>query len=134
MSADALASQLASALTISHKPSKGKEKASEAPWNPEERCLAAMRAVNSASKRLSSIISAGWKATDAPSKKSEHSIEGVRAVIEEARLNLNLLREMKKGDLDVERAASSIIGKVLSLELVRLSHQYRFVLGIKVLQ
>ena len=40
-------------------------------------------------------------------------------MLEEMRSDLNLLRDMQGADLDVERAASSVVGKAVSLELVR---------------
>lgn len=77
-----------------------------------------MRAVNTSSKKLSSIIAAGWKPTVEQGKKSGTSIESVKKMLEEMRSDLNLLRDMQGADLDVERAASSVVGKAVSLELV----------------
>ena len=77
-----------------------------------------MRAVNSSSKKLSSIIAAGWKPTADQGKKSGSSVESVKKMLEEMRSDLNLLRDMQGADLDVERAASSVVGKAVSLELV----------------
>lgn len=120
ISTDALASALSSTLVLNDKPAKRKQKVEE-PHDPEETCLAAMRAVNTASKRLSGIIASGWKPIGGQGKKGEHTVEGVRSIIEDTASQLNVLRRLKTGDLDVERAASSVVGKVLSLELVRSS-------------
>ncbi|TCD70963.1 hypothetical protein EIP91_000870 [Steccherinum ochraceum] len=115
---DALASTLASNLTLSDKSSKGKQKVAASPPDPEEQCLAAMRAVNASSKRLSGIVAGGWKPYDNEKrKKGGLSVEDVRKLVDEVAGDLRFLREMKAGSLDIERAASSIIGKILSLEM-----------------
>lgn len=114
---DILAAKLSSALTLSDRPSKGKEKVVD----PEEQCLSAMRAVNSASKRLSAAVTAGWRPDESqPRTRGDLTAHDMQKLVEDTASKLNYLREQKSGDLDVERAASSIIGKLLSLELVRL--------------
>lgn len=106
ISADDLANQVAS-LTISD--TKGKQKASP----NEDTRLAAMRAVNSASQRLSGIVQSGWKAGSG--KKPTTAAGAVSVAVK----SLKELRGMCPEDIDVERAASSIVGKLLALEMVR---------------
>lgn len=105
ISADDLANQVAG-LTISD--TKGKHKAS----SNEDTRLAAMRAVNSASQRLSGIVQSGWKAGSG--KKPTTAAGAVSVAVK----SLKELRGMCPGDIDVERAASSIVGKLLALEMV----------------
>lgn len=110
---DELASQLASQLHVS-KPNvidKGKQKAS-----PDPR-ITSMRAVNTASQSLSATVQSGWKASDTtPSGKK--TLTGVMTCAEAASKALTDLREIAPGDVDVERAASSVVGKLIALELV----------------
>jgi separase len=109
-----LAKDLANDLTIGSR-SSGKTK--------EERCMAAMRVVNSGSKSLSGVIESGWKASSAPaqrnsgSKFQDHGSTATKHAIK-TRQALNALRELKPGDVDVERASSSFIGKLVTLEMV----------------
>ena len=113
-SPDDLADKLATTLTISD--SKGKRRAA-AP-TPEERKANAMRAVNLASKSLSAILESGWKASEAkPADRTTASTITKHAAA--ARKDLTLLRELSPGEVDLERAASSIVGKLISLEMVR---------------
>lgn len=99
---DDLADQVAG-LTI------GKQKT----LSKEEPRLAVMRAVNTASQSLSAVAQSGWKAGSA--KKS--STAAVAAVA--ASKSLQELRGICPEDADVERAASSVVGKLLALEMVR---------------
>lgn len=114
ISPDELANQVAS-LTIASTSTKGKQKAKTAPSSEDSR-LAAMRATNSASQTLSSIVQSGWKAG---SGKKPTTVTGA---VNAAAKSLKELRAMGPGEIDVERAASSIIGKLLALEMVRGSY------------
>ena len=73
-----------------------------------------MRAVNAASQSLSAVVQGGWKAGE---KKSSLGAEAMSAAgkAEEA---LKVLRVACPGDLDVERAASSVVAKLVVLEMV----------------
>lgn len=98
----------------------------------EELCTDAMREVNSASRGLSSIVESGWKRSTSsptpaqrgaksnqPDRESQASDYAVSA-----RSALQMLRELKPGDMDVERAASSLVGKLVASEMVREAHSY----------
>ncbi|KAI0777838.1 peptidase family C50-domain-containing protein [Trametes elegans] len=74
-----------------------------------------MRAVNSASKGLSAIVESGWKATEAKSDRTTATAAVKHATT--ARKELGVLRELSTGEVDVERAASSVVGKLVSLEM-----------------
>ncbi|KAL7283883.1 hypothetical protein ACG7TL_001154 [Trametes sanguinea] len=110
-SPDELADKLATKLSISD--SKGKAKDVER--TPQERKANAMRVVNSASKSLSAVAESGWKASQANSDRTAAASAVKHATT--ARKELNLLRELSPGDIDVERAASSIVGKLIALEM-----------------
>lgn len=107
---------------------------------PEQRCADAMRAVNAVSRSLSGFIEVGWKAstTTANGANSPKSPSKPKAATSKATTkddiplqvdklvitvqeNLATLRELRQRDIDVERAASSIVGKLLSLECVSCS-------------
>ncbi|CAK5264934.1 unnamed protein product, partial [Mycena citricolor] len=93
---------------------KGKEKATE---TPEDRRLGAMRAVNQASQSLSVLVQSGWKYTsDAGGAAQKKSAAASAADV--AR-HLATLRELSDADamLDVERAAGSLSGKLVALEM-----------------
>ncbi|KAJ7709735.1 peptidase family C50-domain-containing protein [Mycena rosella] len=110
---DQLADKLSS-LTISKPKAKGKEKAT---LSPEEQRVQAMRAVNSASQELSSAVQSGWrKSADVPQKKSPAFVSANASATLAAK-HLALLREISPGDLDIERAAGSVLGKLVTLEL-----------------
>ncbi|CAL1698705.1 unnamed protein product [Somion occarium] len=89
---DALAKHLASGLTL-----KGKQKA----VNAEDTRVAAMRTVNAVSKQLSALL-------DKPSSR-------VTVKIGDARKGLRMLREDGRSGVDVERAASSLVAKLVAL-------------------
>ncbi|EKM60615.1 uncharacterized protein PHACADRAFT_203784 [Phanerochaete carnosa HHB-10118-sp] len=111
-----LAQELAKGLTLDGGPPERTR---------EEKCTDAMREVNSASKSLSGIVESGWKSSVVPTKAPQRSSTSkqpdfaVAAVqhANSARSALQVLRELKPGDIDVERAASSLVGKLISLEL-----------------
>ncbi|KAJ7449960.1 cysteine peptidase C50 [Mycena latifolia] len=112
-SGDQLADKLSS-LTISKPKTKGKEKAT---LSPEERRVSVMRAVNSASQELSDAIQSGWrKSSDVPLKKSQAFVSASASATLAAK-HLALLREISPGDLDIERAAGSVVGKLVTLEM-----------------
>ncbi|KAJ3742013.1 cysteine peptidase C50 [Lentinula detonsa] len=116
---DSLATQFAKTLTINDRTtSKGKQKAT----STEEKKLEAMRMVNSASQQLSTIAQSGWKrSSDAGNKrKSEAAASALEASSTAAR-HLAFLRSVSDGDLNVERAAMSIIGKLVALEIFDLA-------------
>lgn len=114
-SGDHLVDKLA-ALTISKPKMKGKEKATP---SPEEQRVTAMRAVNSASQELSSVVQSGWRrSSDAPSLKKSSAFVSANASATLASKHLALLREISPGDLDIERAAGSVLGKLVALEMV----------------
>lgn len=111
---DELANQLASGLAISD--TKGKQK--ETAIGVEKCRLEAMRIVNTAIQSLSTLVKNGWMATkgDPPGKKSSVATSAASAAN-----SLKVLREMCHGDLDVERAALSIVGKLVTLGMVSIS-------------
>lgn len=90
----------------------------------EDDCAEAMRSVNIASRALSGIVESGWK-YEPPSnskKPAKSALNDTMSLIhrhvESIRNGLTTLRELRPGDLDVERAASSAAGKLVSLETV----------------
>ena len=98
-SADQLASDLATKLTIG---------------TPESK-LSAMRSVNSASQDLSRVIQSGWKKSSSSLKSTLQSTTSSAAT---AAKHLAMLRNVCPDDVDVERAAASILGKLVALEMV----------------
>ncbi|KAJ3922165.1 cysteine peptidase C50 [Lentinula edodes] len=115
---DTLATQLAETLNIEDLTKrKGKQKAL---CTPEQR-LEAMRKINSASQQLSAIAQSGWKKSlDAEHQSKSQSTTALEASSTAARY-LALLRSASKGDLNVERAAMSIMVKLVALELFDLA-------------
>jgi separase len=107
---DDLAHQLASVLTISN--AKGTQGTSAA---TEERRLSAMRAVNIASHSLSSTTSKGKRPEGASKDTSRRHLSESAA---SAARSLRELRILCPGGVDVERASSSVIGKLIALEMV----------------
>ncbi|TFK73377.1 hypothetical protein BDN72DRAFT_956580 [Pluteus cervinus] len=112
-----LADQLASGLTISNVKGKGKS------LSPDQRRAESMRAINSASQSLSASVQAGWKASKHLPKDATAR---VMQSINDAEEHLALLRGSTSGDinLDIERAAVSILGKLISLELFDIATQF----------
>ncbi|KAK7685385.1 hypothetical protein QCA50_011248 [Cerrena zonata] len=92
---DSLAENLASNLTL-----KGKQRAKAHSSTSEDPCTVAMRTVNTISKQLSAQI-------DKPSPRSTIKIA-------DALKALRVLRDGRKG-IDVERASSSLVGKLIAL-------------------
>lgn len=93
----------------------------------EQVCLEAMRTVNLASRELSSAVNLGWKVSSepapAPTRKkttgAAHTVSSLHEHSTTARRALQELREMKPRDVDIERAAGSLVSKLITLELVR---------------
>ncbi|KAF8212071.1 peptidase family C50-domain-containing protein [Mycena galopus ATCC 62051] len=102
-------------LSISKPKTKGKEKATS---TPEEQRVSAMRTVNSASQELSNIVKSGWrKSSDVPPLKKSPGFGDATASATLVAEHLALLRDMSPGDLDIERAAGSVLGKLIVLEM-----------------
>jgi separase len=119
VSTDDVTHRLASTLTISNVKGVGTEH-SGAPESIQDRRISVMRAVNGASQGLTAVMNSGWKAPSVePSKKKStatpHEAFGLAA---SARSALGDLRVISPGDADVERAAISVAGKLLSLDMV----------------
>jgi len=93
---------------------------SETPKSPQEKRISAMRAVNGASQGLSAVMKSGWKApgVEPTVKKSAATLHEAFGLAASARTALGDLRVSSPGDVDVERAAISVAGKLLSLEMV----------------
>ena len=118
ISADQLADQLAATLAISN--AKGKQKASVL-FSDEDLRLSAMRSVNSASQALSTVVQSGWKRSSASIQlKSSLSLSNITASAASAAKHLAVLRSMRPNDVDVERAAASVLTKLVALEMVGL--------------
>jgi len=116
---DALATQLAG-LSIAK--GKSKTKAAVEPTlelTDGQKVAAAMREVNSSSQSLSALVQSGWKKSTDASARSQRASE-IKALTATATKNLSVLRQLHSVVLDVERAAISLIGKLVSLEMVRL--------------
>ncbi|KAL0578391.1 separin protein [Marasmius crinis-equi] len=114
-SVDRLAEQLATKLTVS-KDVKGKQKAPPT-LSPEEQRAHSMRTINSASQHLSSLFQSGWrlsqeKSTPKSSVSNDALASGSKAVD-----HLVILRRLCSRDVDIERAAMSVLGKLVALEL-----------------
>ncbi|KAF9233396.1 peptidase family C50-domain-containing protein [Melanogaster broomeanus] len=78
-----------------------------------------MRAVNASLQTLSAIAQSGWKATQevAMEKTRSANRSKVHSATKTARQSLDRLRDTCPGDLAVERAACSITGKLLALNM-----------------
>ena len=125
ISTDDVTHRLASALTISNTKGVGTEH-SRAPESIQDRRISVMRTVNAASQGLTAVMKSGWKAPSVePSKKkssaTRHEAFGLAA---SARSALGDLRVVSPGDIDVERAAISVAGKLLSLDMVSCRYIY----------
>ena len=123
VSADDLTRRLASTLTISNAKGVGTDY-SGAPESTQDRRISIMRAVNSTSQRLTAVMKSGWKAPSVePSrKKSTTALHEAFGLATSVRIALRDLRVISPGDVDVERAANSVAGKLLSLDMV--SHRF----------
>ncbi|TFK48944.1 hypothetical protein OE88DRAFT_1737166 [Heliocybe sulcata] len=120
-SADELADKLASGLIISQD-SKGKRRIPTATTRDER--SAAMRVVNEASQGLSSAVQAGWKASSSSKVRSAGktiagpwSVFTINKTVQTAEEFLQKLRILNPEDMDVERVAMSMAGKLVNLEM-----------------
>ena len=112
--AEDLADALATKLTISG--SKGKQKAAPEMISKDDLRISATWSVNSASQELSNVVCSGWKkALFNFSKTTLSNTESSALTAEE---NLCVLRRICLQDMDVERAAVSVLGKLVTLYLV----------------
>ncbi|EJC97616.1 uncharacterized protein FOMMEDRAFT_171563 [Fomitiporia mediterranea MF3/22] len=107
---DRLASKLGSRLKISDVPNKGsgtqarKGTSSKAISTPEESKVAAMKSVNTVLQSLASL----------PAGKGISSRSTVSSTVASGRAALNILRNLNPGLIDTERAALSMVGKLLA--------------------
>jgi separase len=117
--ADDVTRRLASTLTISNRKGVGTEY-SGAPESIENRRISIMRAVNSASQKLAAVTKSGWKApsVEPSGNKSTTALHEAFGLATSARSALADLRVISPEDVDVERAANSVAGKLLSLDMV----------------
>lgn len=97
-----LAGELATKLTISDPNAK----------------LASMRAVNAASQTLSGIVQSGWKKSTADGA-SKATLTSATSAATSAAKHLKQLCGLAPNEVDVERAAISVLGKLVVLEIVR---------------
>ncbi|KAG7095494.1 hypothetical protein E1B28_006233 [Marasmius oreades] len=112
---DRLAEQLTTDLVLS-KNVKGKQKAASA-LSQEEQRANSMRSVNSASQHLSTLFQSGWRHSQ---EKSTHKSSVLNDALQSASKAMNHLRNLRKlkfCDLDVERAAMSVLAKLVALEM-----------------
>ena len=97
-SVDQLAGNLATKLVIEGNPKRS-----------------AMLSVNAASQELSNVIQSGWKKSSSSSKATlQTTTSSASASVK----HVAILRNLCPDDVDVERAAASILGKLVALELV----------------
>ena len=92
------------------------------PPTTEDERTSCMRMVNLSLQNLSTMTQSGWKYTRGETKDARNTNANASKVDEAtrtARKALERLREITPDDLDVERAACSITGKLVTLELVR---------------
>ena len=113
--ADQLANDLAKQLNIGT--AKGKQKASNEATSPESTKLESMRSINAASQALSTAVQSGWK--NSSTNPSKVTLNTVNSSAKEVTRHLETLRRLCPGDIDVERAAASVLGKLVALEMVR---------------
>jgi separase len=96
---------------------KGKQKAKDE--SPEQRKISAMLDVNASLQALSSVAQSGWKANSEEGRMKSSALSKVSAAVSRANAALSCLRVLCPKDLDIERAASSMMSKLLVLEMVR---------------
>jgi separase len=101
-------------LTVSDSNDAKKPLASAA----EKRRLAAMRSVNSALKKLSDVVQSGWKVKPRATTNSAQTLRDVNALVTSVSKSLQELRELRPRDVDVERAAISVVGRLIALDMV----------------
>ncbi|KAG1788751.1 peptidase family C50-domain-containing protein [Suillus plorans] len=94
---------------------KGKQKAKDE--SPEQRKISAMLDVNASLQTMSLMAKSGWKANLEEGRTKSSALSKVSAAISRANEALSCLRVLCPDDLDVERAASSMMSKLLVLEM-----------------
>ncbi|KAI6040844.1 peptidase family C50-domain-containing protein [Pisolithus marmoratus] len=89
------------------------------PPSSEQDRIGGMRAVNASLQTLSTVVHSGWKASrgNAKGRAVEPTTKLVDEAVAEAVRALGRLRDISPEDLDIERAACSLVGKLLLLEL-----------------
>ncbi|TFK18247.1 hypothetical protein FA15DRAFT_760707 [Coprinopsis marcescibilis] len=117
MSPDQLADALASKLTLKSKPTSSRT-AVDATKVPKVDKVSAMRALNAAMQSLSDLMRAGWKksTTDTSTAWRSKNAEA-NSIVSRCSEQLSVLRRLDSGNIDVERAALAIVGKLLSLDM-----------------
>lgn len=119
--ADGLASDLQQKLTLGTQ----EDEILQSDKTSEERRVETMRVINSTSKALSEIAASGWTATcDSKAARGRHgdALYHSSTVLEHAQVardGLSFLRNLNPGDVDIERAAVNLAGKLNTLEMVR---------------
>ncbi|KAG8988816.1 hypothetical protein FRB93_003969 [Tulasnella sp. JGI-2019a] len=105
----------------------------QAPWLQVDVGKKAMATYNEASQTLAKLVQAGWKASTAPPrtakpvksnpKDNKASVEAVIATASSCQVALNCVRtaNMSYSAIDIEKAAGSLVGKLLSMELYQLA-------------
>ncbi|KAI6148818.1 peptidase family C50-domain-containing protein [Pisolithus tinctorius] len=103
---------------------KGKRKVNATDMEPssstsEQNRVGAMRVVNASLQTLSAVVHSGWKASrgGAKGRAMEPTAKTVDNAVGEAVEALQRLRVLSPDDMDIERAACSLVGKLLALEL-----------------
>ncbi|KAG1775528.1 peptidase family C50-domain-containing protein [Suillus placidus] len=94
---------------------KGKQKAKDD--SPEQRKISAMIDINTSLQTLSSVAQSGWKANPEEGRTKSSTVSKVSTAVSRANEALSCLRVLCPNDLDVERAASSMMSKLLVLEM-----------------
>ena len=101
---------------VNHSGSKGKQKAALEVISKDELWVSAMQSVNLASQELSNIVRSGWKKS--LSNFSKTTLSNAKSSALMAEENLCVLRRICLQDMDMERAAVSILGKLVTLDMV----------------
>ena len=114
---EALTNALATKLTISG--SKGKRKAAPEVVSKDDLRISAMRSVNLASQEFSKVVHSGWKKS--LSNFSTTMLSNTESSALTAEENLCVLPRICLQDMDVERPAVSVLGKLVTLDMVSLS-------------
>ena len=112
--AEDLADALATKLIISG--SKGKQKAAPEVISEDGLRVSAMRSVNSASQELSNVVRSDWKKS--LSNFSKTTLSNAESSALTAEENLCVFCRISLQDMDVERAVVSVLGKLVTLDMV----------------
>ncbi|KAG2336647.1 hypothetical protein BDR05DRAFT_953197 [Suillus weaverae] len=94
---------------------KRKQKAKDK--SPEQQKISAVIDINASLQTLSSVAQSGWKANPEEGKTKSSTVSKVSTAVSRANEALSCLRVLCPNDLDVERAASSMMSKLLVLEM-----------------